>query len=123
MRYESLVLYLSLSLSESWEVRSSPSGVPTLYFTIITVPAHESFSAVHDRMPAVIPHDLIDVWLGDDLGLALSLLVPRGELDWYALVVCCLASWALFFIFLSQVPCQQPRQFHGERLGEAPRPS
>ncbi len=53
---------------------------------IITVPANEDARAVHDRMPALIPHDMLDDWLSiDRVGPAEALRIlapaPEGALD------------------------------------------
>ncbi len=80
-----------------YTVLTGVDGMPSECFTIITVPAHKSiehihvcyreiyiyeasvnFSFVQDRMPAVIDAELLDVWLGGDDELALSLLTPQA---------------------------------------------
>ncbi len=49
-----------------WENWRNQSGEWERTFCIITVPANELVSAVHDRMPAIIPIEQHTRWLGND---------------------------------------------------------
>lgn len=72
-----------LLLAGLYTARLQPDGSEYYDFVIITVPAHDRYAQVHDRMPAVIDPELLDIWLGADAELALSLLVPTDVLDFY----------------------------------------
>lgn len=64
-----------------WEIWRGPDGEddPFPSVTIITGAANEKMSAIHDRMPIVLPPATWDTWLDrevDDLELLGSFLVP-----------------------------------------------
>lgn len=64
-----------------WEVWRGPSRDqdPLRSCTIITTTPNDAMSAVHDRMPVILPASAWDVWLdreNDDLDLLGRLLVP-----------------------------------------------
>ncbi len=56
-------------------------GAPS--FAIVTTGANEVVEPIHDRMPVILPHEALDVWLdptledGPDAGMLLSLLAPH----------------------------------------------
>lgn len=82
-----------------WEVWKGPKGAPTAAegasslpepgpadplrsCSIITTAANETMSALHDRMPVILPRSAWDEWLSpevDDLDLLGRLLVPASE--------------------------------------------
>jgi len=53
-------LLLFAGLYESW---SDPADARRLTFTIITTAANGPVSAVHDRMPVILPPEAVDEWL------------------------------------------------------------
>jgi putative SOS response-associated peptidase YedK len=66
-------------LGETW---SDPSGGEIDTACIITVAANRLMSFVHDRMPAIVPHESFAAWLdndGVDVASALRLLQPAPE--------------------------------------------
>ncbi len=58
-----------LLLAALYDVVHDESGARHTRFAIVTVPATEPLSRIHDRMPLVVPPGLLDSWL------------QRGELD------------------------------------------
>src|SRR5262249_38137405 len=51
---------------------------------IITIPANEILSNIHDRMPAIIPSEKYDTWLNSslhDTGKLKHILVESKDLD------------------------------------------
>ncbi|SFA49107.1 Putative SOS response-associated peptidase YedK [Parageobacillus thermantarcticus] len=66
-----------------WE-RWDKQGEPLYTCTIITTTANELVSAVHDRMPVILPQDMHDAWLDaklEDAGYVKSLLQPYPAED------------------------------------------
>ncbi|HEY3342528.1 MAG TPA: SOS response-associated peptidase, partial [Anaerolineae bacterium] len=56
-----------------WEVWKAPTGDAHRSCTIITTEPNELMSAIHNRMPVILPRDLESDWLDDSLQ-ALALL-------------------------------------------------
>jgi putative SOS response-associated peptidase YedK len=64
-------------LWEVWRPKSSDAAVRS--FTIITTEANQLVSAIHDRMPVILPDEVWGEWLdpaNEDIGALQSLLVP-----------------------------------------------
>jgi putative SOS response-associated peptidase YedK len=58
---------------------TSPEGEKICTCTIFTTESNELISAIHDRMPVIVPHDKEDIWLApevDDAELLKSCLRP-----------------------------------------------
>lgn len=76
-----------LMLGGVYSTWMGPSGEEIDTTAIVTVPATSDVSAVHDRMPALIPHDVMKDWLdvrGVDAKRAFQMLVeatPPGTLQ------------------------------------------
>jgi putative SOS response-associated peptidase YedK len=58
-----------------WENWKSPEGEWVRTFAVLTTPANELVSQIHDRMPAILKPENYDRWLGPDLDPK-QLLVP-----------------------------------------------
>ena len=75
------------SVAGMWESWKNPTGHTIHTFTVITLPANECMSKLHDRMPAILPRDQEKLWLDNDLTRedALSLLQPYDsfKMDFY----------------------------------------
>src|SRR4051812_24319833 len=72
-------LILFAGLYESWQ--PTPGNYQRT-FTIITTRPNDIVSPVHDRMPVVLPDDLVDEWLDpkqEDLEKLKGLLVPAPD--------------------------------------------
>jgi putative SOS response-associated peptidase YedK len=66
-------------LWEVWRDPERPDDPPLHSCTIITGPANDAITPVHDRMPIMLPPDAWDTWLDrevKDLAVASKLLVP-----------------------------------------------
>ena len=70
-----------LSLAGLWEHWQSPDGSELLSCTIVTTTANKVLAPVHERMPVILEHDALEVWLGDtqDVPLLKSLLKPYDD--------------------------------------------
>lgn len=69
-------------LAGIYETWTSPGGEEVTTCAIITVPANEVMSQVHERMPAIIPPGDRDTWLDPgvrDADVLLPLLRPYGS--------------------------------------------
>jgi len=67
-----------------WDRWKTPEGGELLSFTILTTAANEVASAVHDRMPVILPREAEAMWLDPTESEAAlkSLLVPyAGEME------------------------------------------
>jgi putative SOS response-associated peptidase YedK len=65
-----------------WESWMGPNGEEVETACIITTAANRTLRPLHDRMPAVIPHEAHDMWLdcaNVDAETAAALLVPAPE--------------------------------------------
>jgi putative SOS response-associated peptidase YedK len=58
-----------------WDRRAGADARPPESVTIVTRPPTAALAAVHDRMPAVLPHSVVDAWLGAEK------IEPRRALD------------------------------------------
>ena len=58
-----------MALAGLWEHWESPDGSVIESFTIITTEPNELVSALHDRMPAILPEDAFELWLAPDADL------------------------------------------------------
>jgi putative SOS response-associated peptidase YedK len=77
-----------LALAGLWDIWTGPDGKEIESFTILVRPAIPGISAIHDRMPAVLPEDLWDEWLNpesrDVVGMKDQLMLgDPGLLEWY----------------------------------------
>ena len=64
----------------SWREPSSSERV--ISFAIITTSANHTLSAIHERMPVILPEDAWSYWLdpaAEDLGALQSLLIPAPD--------------------------------------------
>lgn len=61
-----------------WEMYRTKTGVEIPTFSIITTPANDMISELHDRMPAILEPKYEQLWIDNsaDLGLALETLKP-----------------------------------------------
>lgn len=66
------------SVAGIWENWKSPKGLDIYTFSIITVPANETVSILHDRMPAILFEDEEKIWIDNNLKISdlNSLLKP-----------------------------------------------
>lgn len=66
------------SVAGIWENWKSPKGLDIYTFSIITVPANETVSVLHDRMPAILFEDEEKIWIDNNLKISdlNSLLKP-----------------------------------------------
>jgi len=64
-----------------WEIYKTKTGVEIPTFSIITTPANDMISELHDRMPAILEPKYEQLWIDTsaDLGLALETLKPLPE--------------------------------------------
>jgi putative SOS response-associated peptidase YedK len=67
---------------------TSPDGGRVCTCTIITTAANDLLEPLHDRMPAIIPHEKEDLWLDPntaDAGVLLEMLkpFPSEEMEYY----------------------------------------
>ncbi len=72
-------LILFAGLNESWQ---PAPGEWEQTFTIVTTAANATIEPVHDRMPVILPQEVVDEWLyprHDDLAALNSLLVPARD--------------------------------------------
>ena len=73
-------LFAFAGLWESWHDKSQPDAPPIETFTIITTDANESVTAIHDRMPVILPAGRVNDWLTAAPAEAGKLLAPyAGE--------------------------------------------
>jgi putative SOS response-associated peptidase YedK len=78
-----------MALAALWDSWRSPSGEVVESCAIVTIPASPPVSALHDRMPLLVPTALFDRWLDpaatrEDLAPLLAIAVGEGELVAYA---------------------------------------
>ena len=77
-----------LCLAGLWESWKRPQGEPLRTFTILTVKPNSLLAPIHDRMPAILPADARERWLGPELAEPTSLAAllapfPSDELQAY----------------------------------------
>jgi putative SOS response-associated peptidase YedK len=69
-----------------WESNRKATGDPILTATILTTAASQSMSALHHRMPMVLPPDQIAAWIDPNLGGSeareLALAASQPEFVW-----------------------------------------
>jgi putative SOS response-associated peptidase YedK len=58
------VLFGFAGLYNAW---NSPEGEEICTCTILTTESNELLSAIHDRMPVIVPHDKEDLWLAPEV--------------------------------------------------------
>lgn len=46
-----------------WSRNKTPEGEPQDSFTILTRAANDAMAPIHDRMPVILPRDMVDRWL------------------------------------------------------------
>ncbi|MCB0648557.1 MAG: SOS response-associated peptidase [Saprospiraceae bacterium] len=75
------------SVAGMWEHWRNPSGLDIYTYTVITLPANEKMSELHDRMPAILHKEHESLWINEDMTRedALSLLQPYPSdlIDFY----------------------------------------
>jgi putative SOS response-associated peptidase YedK len=78
-------------LAGLWDVwEPADGGEPLKSCTIITTTPNQLLRPIHDRMPVILPHDVIDDWLaldGSKQDQLLSLLKPYPETEMEAYAV------------------------------------
>jgi len=72
---------------------TSPEGSQVCTSTIITTNANEALAPIHDRMPVIMPPDLVDLWLDPGVHEKEKLLpilnpYPDKELELYEVSSC-----------------------------------
>jgi len=76
-----------LSMAALWDQWKSGDGQLLNTYTVVTTKPQANISHIHDRMPAIIPRENLDIWLRTDEFKpeeALKLLQPYGEnLEFY----------------------------------------
>ncbi|HXN15120.1 MAG TPA: SOS response-associated peptidase [Usitatibacter sp.] len=69
-----------IAMAGLWERWRDAPGVPLETYTILTTPASQFMSAIHDRMPLILETADIDAWLSGPLDEARELVKPyAGE--------------------------------------------
>lgn len=71
-----------LAFAGLWEIWTGPNGEEVETAAIVTTEANQTLSAVHHRMPVVIPPDAFDLWLANDevdVAAASRLMAPAPE--------------------------------------------
>jgi len=68
---------LILTMAGLYNIFHTEDGQPRFSFTIITVPACQTVSCVHERMPAILSHDAIDTWIDSDVPVAKAFSLLR----------------------------------------------
>lgn len=77
-----------LALAGLWDSWTDPIGQEIASFTIVVRPATPDISAIHDRMPAILPEGYWDEWLNPETrdlsGLINEILSGEtGPVSWY----------------------------------------
>lgn len=71
-----------LAFAGLWETWEGPNGEEVDTATIVTTEANRTLSAIHDRMPVIIPPEAFDLWLdcaNVDAMTASALIAPAPE--------------------------------------------
>jgi putative SOS response-associated peptidase YedK len=75
-----------LAFAGLWETWAGPNGEELDTAAIVTTAASSAVSALHDRMPVIIPPEAFGLWLGEgevegaaDLSVAMALIRPAPE--------------------------------------------
>ena len=65
-----------------WESRPDDQGGELLTYSVITRDADQTVATIHDRMPLILPADVLPAWLhGDpDEAMSIALSVPSANL-------------------------------------------
>jgi putative SOS response-associated peptidase YedK len=77
-----------MAMAGLWESWTSPQGEKLESCTICTLGANSMMARLHDRMPVILPHAMIEPWLDPaikEMGRLQSILdqYPAGEMrDW-----------------------------------------
>ncbi len=75
---------LPFAMAGLWDRWKGPEGGELLTFTILTTPANRPLSALHDRMPVILPREAEETWLDpkSTTEALKALLVPyAGEME------------------------------------------
>jgi len=69
------------SIAGLWESWSTPSGELIRSFTLITIPANDFMSTIHNRMPAILRPDQEQEWINPNRSVeeAMQLLLPYPD--------------------------------------------
>ena len=65
-----------------WETWTGPNGEELDTATIVTTEANRTLSAIHDRMPVIVPPEAFDLWLdcaNVDATTAAALIAPAPD--------------------------------------------
>jgi putative SOS response-associated peptidase YedK len=68
-----------VAMAGLWECWKDAGGAPVETFTILTTEANGFMSALHDRMPAILPPENIDDWLEGPTENACRLIRPYDD--------------------------------------------
>jgi putative SOS response-associated peptidase YedK len=71
-----------LAFAGLWETWTGPNGEELETGTIVTTRANKTLSAIHERMPVIVPREAFDLWLnctGVDAKTAEALIAPAPE--------------------------------------------
>jgi putative SOS response-associated peptidase YedK len=71
-----------LAFAGLWETWTGPNGEELETAAIVTTAANRRLSALHDRMPVIVPPDAFDLWLdcaNVDARTATALIAPARE--------------------------------------------
>jgi putative SOS response-associated peptidase YedK len=71
-----------MALAGVWETWTGPNGEELETAAIVTTTANRQLSAIHHRMPVIVPPEAFDFWLDCDkvdAETAATLIVPAGE--------------------------------------------
>ncbi len=71
-----------LAFAGLWETWTGPNGEELETAAIVTTRANRTLSAIHDRMPVIVPPEAFDLWLDSatvDATTAAALIAPAPE--------------------------------------------
>jgi putative SOS response-associated peptidase YedK len=71
-----------LAFAGLWETWTGPNGEELDTAAIVTTRANKTLSAIHDRMPVIVPPDAFDLWLNTsevDTTTATALIAPAPD--------------------------------------------
>ena len=68
-----------------YEARPDGAGGELLTYSIVTRDADSAVAAIHDRMPLVLPADVLHDWLhaGPDAAMSIAMSVPQAPIEAY----------------------------------------
>jgi putative SOS response-associated peptidase YedK len=72
-------LFAFAGLWESWRDKSKPDSPPVETYTLVTTAANGPLSAIHDRMPVILPSGEHEAWLKAPPEEAARLLRPYAD--------------------------------------------